>query len=165
LSDDELGALVLGTDQLLLGMNKTRGQFNAYARELRGHKGKMPVVGDKLVCLRNNPDAGLLNGQTWIAKRVVDKGSYLQLSLQNDDGDRIECLSHPHRFRGVPKDFDPRKLREHNDFDYGYALTVHKAQGSQWDHVVLIDEWGLSKRKEWLYTGITRAVESIVVIQ
>jgi len=164
-SDDELGALVLKADQLLLGMNRTRGQFNNYARELLGHVGKMPVVGDKLVCLRNNPDAGLLNGQTWFVGRVVDKGDHLQLGLRNDDGDRVECLSHPHRFLGVSKDFDPRRFREHNDFDYGYALTVHKAQGSQWDRVVLIDEWRMAKRREWLYTGITRAAESITVIQ
>ena len=164
-SDDELGAMVLKADQLLLGMNRTRGQFNAYARELLGRGGKMPVVGDKLVCLRNNPDAGLLNGQTWFVGRVVDKGKHLQLSLCNDDGDRVECLSHPYRFLVVSKNFDPRRFREHNDFDYGYALTVHKAQGSQWDKVVLIDEWRMAKRREWLYTGITRAAESIVVIQ
>jgi exodeoxyribonuclease-5 len=164
-SDEELGKLVLGTDQLLLGMNRTRAEFNRYARDLRGYKGRMPVVGDKLVCLRNNPDAGLLNGQTWFVRRVVDKGGHLQLGLENDDGDRVDCLSHKHRFLGMSKDFDPRKLREFNDFDYGYALTVHKAQGSQWDDVVLVDEWRRDKRKEWLYTGITRAAESITVIQ
>lgn len=164
-SDDELGKLVLETDQLLLGMNRTRGQFNAYARELRGFTSRLPVVTDKLVCLRNNPDAGLLNGQTWVVRRVVDKKSHLQLSLGNEDGDRVECLSHPHRFLGVSKDFDPRRFREHNDFDYGYALTVHKSQGSQWDNVVLIDEWRLAKRREWLYTAITRAAESVTVIQ
>jgi exodeoxyribonuclease-5 len=166
-SDDELGKLILETDQLLLGMNRTRRQFNAYARELRGYNGMMPVVGDKLVCLRNNPDAGLLNGQTWVVKRVVDKKTYLQLGLVGEDGEKTECLSHMHRFLGKDKDkgFDPRRLREFNDFDYGYALTVHKAQGSQWDNVVLIDEWRMDKRKEWLYTAITRAAESIVVIQ
>ncbi len=30
--------------------------------------------------------------------------------------------------------------KRYDDFDYGYALTVHKAQGSQWDHVMLFDE-------------------------
>ena len=98
-------------------------------------------------------------------RRVVDKGGHLQLGLENDDGDRVDCLSHKHRFLGMSEDFDPRRLRELNDFDYGYALTVHKAQGSQWDDVVLVDEWRRDKRREWLYTGITRAAESITVIQ
>ena len=33
-----------------------------------------------------------------------------------------------------------RMRRDSDEFDYGYALTVHKAQGSQWDYVVLFDE-------------------------
>ena len=32
------------------------------------------------------------------------------------------------------------ETRESDEFDYGYALTVHKAQGSQWDNVMLFDE-------------------------
>ena len=30
--------------------------------------------------------------------------------------------------------------RPYDEFDFGYVLTVHKAQGSQWDDVVLFDE-------------------------
>jgi ATP-dependent exoDNAse (exonuclease V) alpha subunit len=53
-------------------------------------------------------------------------------------------------------------------FDFGYALTVHKAQGSQAKRVILFEErskymddimW-----KRWLYTGITRAVEELYII-
>ena len=52
--------------------------------------------------------------------------------------------------------------------DWGYALTVHKAQGSEWDHVLIIDD-GMAKRNgtfraQWLYTAITRASERLTII-
>jgi exodeoxyribonuclease-5 len=51
-------------------------------------------------------------------------------------------------------------------FDFGYALTVHKAQGSEWSNVILIDEYRRrEERKEWLYTGITRAANQITIIR
>ena len=51
-------------------------------------------------------------------------------------------------------------------FDFGYVLTVHKAQGSQWDSVVLFDEsFAFSEgRARWLYTGITRAAKRLTVV-
>jgi exodeoxyribonuclease-5 len=48
----------------------------------------------------------------------------------------------------------------------GYALTVHKAQGSQWDDVVLFDESGVfnENSRRWLYSGLTRAIEKVTVV-
>eukprot|EP01037_Dinobryon_pediforme_P023641 gene23641-25142_t len=56
--------------------------------------------------------------------------------------------------------------RKSDEFDYGYALTVHKAQGSQWDEVVLFDESGAFRehRARWLYTGVTRAAAKLTVV-
>ena len=56
--------------------------------------------------------------------------------------------------------------RESDEFTYGYALTVHKAQGSQWDDIVLFDESYAFRehRSRWLYTGLTRAAERITVV-
>lgn len=49
--------------------------------------------------------------------------------------------------------------------DYGYALTVHKSQGSGFDNVLVIDEYrgGYEFRKKWLYTAITRAKKKVVI--
>jgi exodeoxyribonuclease-5 len=51
--------------------------------------------------------------------------------------------------------------------DYGYCITVHKAQGSQWDSVVVRDEsWCFKEHsKNWLYTAVTRAAKELVVIK
>ena len=53
-----------------------------------------------------------------------------------------------------------------DEFDYGYVLTVHKSQGSQWDDVVLFDESFAfqDSRARWLYTGITRAAKRLSVV-
>ncbi|HEY2136868.1 MAG TPA: ATP-binding domain-containing protein, partial [Xanthobacteraceae bacterium] len=53
-----------------------------------------------------------------------------------------------------------------DEFDFGYVLTVHKAQGSQWDDVVLFDESFAftDSRDRWLYTGITRAAKRLTVV-
>ena len=61
----------------------------------------------------------------------------------------------------------PYALRRNSDeFDFGYALTVHKAQGSQWDDVVLFDESGAfpDNRDRWLYTGVTRAAKRLTIV-
>ncbi|CAM5222635.1 ATP-binding protein OS=Bosea thiooxidans OX=53254 GN=ARD30_09575 PE=4 SV=1 [Bosea thiooxidans] len=72
----------------------------------------------------------------------------------------------PNFFDGTEEEV-PWELRKHTDeFTFGYALTVHKSQGSQWDDVVLFDESYAFRehRARWLYTGLTRAAETITVV-
>jgi len=56
--------------------------------------------------------------------------------------------------------------KPYDEFDYGYVLTVHKSQGSQWDDVVLFDESFAfpDSRERWLYTGVTRAAKRLTVV-
>ena len=60
------------------------------------------------------------------------------------------------------------KTKDMDLFDFGYALTVHKAQGSQAKKVVLFEErFGRQDEdmwRRWLYTGITRAEEELLII-
>ena len=54
------------------------------------------------------------------------------------------------------------------DFTYGYAITVWKAQGSQWNNTILIEEnfpFDKTTHAKYLYTGITRAIKKLVVIK
>jgi exodeoxyribonuclease-5 len=54
------------------------------------------------------------------------------------------------------------------EFTYGYAITGHKAQGSQWSKVVVYEEGFPFVKEEharWLYTCITRAQEKLVLLR
>jgi exodeoxyribonuclease-5 len=53
-----------------------------------------------------------------------------------------------------------------NRFEFGYAISCHKSQGSEFDKVVLFDESYLfGEPEKWLYTGITRAKKKLVIIR
>lgn len=52
------------------------------------------------------------------------------------------------------------------EFAYGYAITCHKAQGSEWDKVLVLEESFPFDKKEharWLYTACTRASEKLLL--
>ncbi len=170
---------MLSFDQILVGKNVTRRQINTRMRELKGYKDRYPVVGEKLICLRNNQEDKLFNGMICYVEEVgkADRtGIELKIRRENDRDDQP-----PTTVRALRAHFDAyydehaldnvrlRDKMECNEFDYGYAITVHKAQGSQWDNVCLIDDgmfdgWGDPiDRKRWMYTGITRAVEKITI--
>ena len=54
------------------------------------------------------------------------------------------------------------------EFAYGYAITCHKAQGSQWDNVLVLEEsfpFTAEEHARWLYTAATRAVEKLVIVR
>lgn len=174
--DLKIGDLA-GFDQVLVGRNHTRNVINRRLREyliqagqvqpLPGEHRHLPSPGDRLVCLRNNHDLGLLNGSIW---RVLDSTPVnedeIGLSLYDEDTDsQVETIAHRHYFEDRQLDWWERRSRD--EFDYGYALTVHKAQGSQWDSVVVVDEGGCfrDKARNWRYTAVTRAAETITVIR
>jgi exodeoxyribonuclease-5 len=80
---------VMKADQILVGQNNTRTKFNTRMRELLGRRGPMPVAGDKLVCLRNNHQRGLLNGSLWFVEAVLESEApeMVRLSLRSESGD------------------------------------------------------------------------------
>lgn len=176
ISKEELRALVLEADQLLCGMNKTRQQFNERVRQLKGMEGYMrpwhPVTGDKLICLKNDREMGLLNGGLWESEGVEWQGGPAGIlglkvrSLDEDDKPPVEIVVPDSFFNGTEGDLDWRVKREANQFTYGYAITVHKSQGSQWDNVLLFDESGVFRddAAKHLYTGLTRAAERVTIV-
>ena len=54
------------------------------------------------------------------------------------------------------------------EFTYGYAITCHKAQGSEWDKVLVIEEkfpFDKTEHARWLYTAATRASDKLVIVK
>jgi exodeoxyribonuclease-5 len=161
--------LVCGTDQILVGRNSTRRGSNLRMRGLLGRSTQddLPIPGDRLVCLRNDYQEGLLNGTIWEVKAtaIIDNTERLDLTVINEEGVEITVESHKHYFQGRGEEIPFYEIREAQCFDYGYALTTHKAQGSQWGSVFIFDEsWVFrASARQWLYTAITRAAERVVV--
>lgn len=158
----------LSFDQMLVGRNATRFLVNRKLRKLRGITDPLPVAGDKLVCLKNNSDEGILNGQLFEVAHVDGiMDQKVQMSVRSDDSDSVVDISaHEHFFLGTQDKLGFFEKKEAEHFDYGYGLTVHKSQGSQWNKVCLLNESFCFKqqRHKWLYTGITRAAEEVSVI-
>jgi exodeoxyribonuclease V len=163
-------ARVLAADQVLVGRNVTRRSYNARLRERRGFQDPLPQADDKLVCLRNNRRKGLFNGGLWIVKErsAARSTGTIALRLKPDEGvgRAVKVTVRRECFTGGLDDLDWIQRKRYDEFDFGYVLTVHKAQGSQWDDVVLFDESFAfpESRERWLYTGVTRAAKKLTVV-
>lgn len=158
----------LTTDQIIVGKNATRHGFNRRCRALLGRTHELPQTGDKVVCLRNDHDEGLLNGQLWEVAETHGLEGYVTMELRSlDEPERLSIVVEAHREPFLAQKVPTWSRRDAQEFDYGYALTCHKSQGSQWDDVVIKDEGAVFRedRNRWLYTAITRAAERVTILQ
>jgi exodeoxyribonuclease-5 len=161
---------VMNADQILVGRNNTRRAYNMRVRQKQHIEDPLPVAGDKLVCLRNNRKKALFNGGLWRVKSRAQSKSQIvtmRVSPDEDFGGRLTKVSvRADCFSGGIEDIPWEQRKPYDEFDYGYVLTVHKSQGSQWDDVVLFDESFAfqDSRARWLYTGITRAAKRLSVV-
>ncbi len=160
---------VLGADQMLVGRNVTRRRKNSRMRCLLGFKGAVPSVGEKLVCLKNNRDRGLLNGELWTVEQLLSTTeASVQMRILTEVGIGSAIVHVPmHFFLGTEDKLDWSRKKYADHFCFGYALTVHKSQGSQWDAVIVFDESQCFRenRARHLYTALTRAARKITVVQ
>ena len=164
-------AQVMAADQVLVGTNRTRRAYNQRIRELNGFRDPMPAAGERLVCLRNDRTKGLINGSLW---RVEALGGivkdFVRMTVRPDDeatAKAVKVAVLKSFFEGTEAELAFPLRRESDEFDYGYALTVHKAQGSQWDDVLLFDESFAFREhsRRWLYTGLTRAAKRLTIVR
>lgn len=163
---------VMSADQILVGRNNTRRAYNTRFRQRQNIEDQFPVAGDKLVCLRNNRKKGLFNGGLWRVKsrntsRSKSRILSMRLSPDEDLGHKVTKVSvRTDCFEGGVEAIAWEQRKPYDEFDFGYVLTVHKSQGSQWDDVVLFDESFAfqESRARWLYTGITRAAKRLSIV-
>ncbi len=180
MSRQEVGpAQMLQGEQVICGTHATRRRLNTAMKKAAGFDADYPTgVGEKIICLRNRHDLGLINGMfltlTEVRTHPHNERAF-RASVQTDDG---TCVSGAQEFwRGEFDDhvrFDPDRHRREwmacrglIQSSWGYAITCHKAQGSQWENVVVFDD-GFGRtaedRKRWLYTAITRAERGLLIL-
>ena len=158
---------------ILCGYNITRVKLNTYIREKLGFDSSLPLVNDRVICLRNNHEKDIYNGMLGVVKNIDEKNERLfSASLKMDYNNKLyEGLIYKEQFNNQQSfNFTGERRRFLNGdlFDFGYALTVHKAQGSQAKRVILFEERFSKMNDEewrrWLYTGVTRAEEELFII-
>ena len=162
-------------DTIITYKNASRDFFAQFFRQERGFDSPYPMKGDKLLCKKNHHGLGLANGQLGVATADVEPpfGNALavQLSFQPDGVERVyedlpvlksSFVKTYDRF-GVlledPKWAHSKFLR----FEYGYAITCHVALGSQFDKIIIHDDWSMNDRARWFYTALTRAVDTCYI--
>lgn len=179
--------MFLTADTILCGTNSTRQNLNIkYRKKVYGEDvPSYPIDGDKIVCLKNNYDyinsAGepLINGQVGIISNIITKNTklYKPELIANfntiDDGVFTSIPMDYNLFtNGEPtinKDNYKKYKKEIKPciFDYGYVLTTWKAQGGEFDKVVVMVEnfpYEKNMRQKFLYTSVTRASKKLIVV-
>lgn len=156
-------------DVVLCGKNTTRVAVNELIRRKRKYTSKdnpqpFPIPGERVVCLRNHREYGLFNGMmaTVEAIRIDDSVAHPEIDVIDDEGK-------PHRGMSfIPEQFGNEEKMDNASrkralFDFGYCITTHRAQGSEWGSVLVLEwihpDWSKAR---WRYTAATRAKNELV---
>jgi exodeoxyribonuclease-5 len=163
---------------------------------MRGY-GETPELGDRIISLSNhwddmsdNQDWALTNGcigiltkydvqRKWIPRYISSSPidvMYADFKLDDGDGFSNIAIDYQQFLTGKPsldgkQAYKLKKAKEAinppYDFAYAYAITCWKAQGSEWDKVLLFEEefpYEKLEHQQYLYTGITRASQKLTLI-
>ncbi len=161
---------------VLCGRNSTRTRLNQSIRAQLGREDLQPEGGERVVCLKNNYDRlyePIYNGMVGVVEeiRAVEPHWYEASINFPEDNRRFDGVISRYQFHApeLIEKVDGLNFREIGQrFDFGYTLTVHKAQGSQAKTVVLFEErfqrMADEEWRRWLYTAVTRARENLYII-
>lgn len=160
----------------LTGFNASRSGINQAIRQTQYRNMAQPETGDQVICLRNNWRKGIYNGMMGTIeslsteKNESDEYHSYKTKIVSEEGSLLYSgliVAEQFGAEGTLQ-LGPKERELVGElFDYGYALTVHKAQGSQAKRVVVIEERSRHTSDEdwsrWLYTAVTRAEEELFV--
>jgi exodeoxyribonuclease-5 len=157
---------------ILCNFNNTRLRLNQAVRRHLGFEGETPQKNDRVICLRNNHTEQIFNGMQGYIKYIKSKSEVAYDTEIDMDGSvryyngviSKDQFNSGTTLNNINRSYKTQGL---DLFDFGYALTVHKAQGSQAKRVILFEERTKHQSdedfKRWLYTAITRAEEKLII--
>jgi exodeoxyribonuclease-5 len=168
--------------QIIVGMNRTRWEITSVLRRMRGIESSAPQEGEPLIVRKNSrehPD--LVNGTFLTSTRNhadLEPGrAQVMISTKDEDGRPYQLNSyqglfeeHLHREKNFStaskKDAFKARMKIHQ-LDFGWVMTCHAAQGSQWRSVIVHDESRVFKEDaaNWMYTAATRAEDELIVVR
>jgi len=157
---------------VLCGYNHTRKKLNNHIRNALGFTSIEPMVNDRVICLRNNHTKKIFNGMLGTIVEIKKKNEdwYLAEIAMDGDARSYKGLISTKQFGSdTALNFTKKRsqIMRGDLFDFGYALTVHKAQGSQAKKVILFEQRFRQMDDEawrrWLYTAVTRAEEELYI--
>lgn len=155
-------------DVVVCGTNRTRRKLNTVIRASKGFQGEIPEVGERVICNKNTVanDTYIANGELFDVVMVFPNKNSVKL--------QVRSIDNPNKVVSVEVDNDmflceqrsPKNLSNDKlvDFVFAYAVTCHRLQGSEVDHLLFVDE-NVSfflDQKKYRYTGVTRAAKSIM---
>lgn len=146
---------------VICAFNFQRRKINELVRATLKRPKEKPAVGDPLMCLRTDYKVGIYNGEQVTITAVISDNEWEVIDSVGQsrtiDGeiDIDGSLSSEDRPLGAPV-----------LFDFAYAITAHKAQGSEWPHVIVLDPGDDSKfdLPRWRYTAATRAAKRLTYV-
>jgi exodeoxyribonuclease-5 len=159
-------------DEILCGTNALRISLNRLVRIHKGFSGDLPNKGEKLICLKNNYDVGIVNGLQGYIREInsidMDNG-FMDIEFEGEDGTCIKSLRISIGIF-IPQILEDSlmeiKCSKYEKFDFGYVVTVHKSEGSEWNNVLYIESrFGGGNMRAMHYTAVTRASERLVIIK
>lgn len=165
-------------DTIIAGKNSVRDDINNHIRhQVRGIKSKLPIIGDKLICRQNDWDRSvegniyLTTGMTGIVTdvhRSLGGNRYMSIDFLPEISDE-EFFNLQLDTKYIQMGYEDRRLygfSRYEKFEYGYCVTCHACQGSQYDRVLFINQWfhDADLTKKIQYTAITRAIYSVDIV-
>ncbi len=157
---------------ILCNFNNTRLRLNQAVRKYKEFEEQTPMRNDRVICLRNNHEKYIYNGMQGFIKNIKTKNELAyEVEIEMDGLDKNysgliskDQFNSPTTLNNINRSYKTQGL---DLFDFGYALTVHKAQGSQAKKVVLFEERTKHQSdddfRRWLYTAVTRAEEELLI--
>lgn len=165
---------LFGVDQIICAKNTTRQFMNDKIRLSKHLEPKTFVQDEKIIVLRNNLNEAVFNGMILFVKKIIREeqvGKFTKhlvwtCDCEDEIGKHYELPIWQVPYKNpelIRKDtFIPREVVYST---YGYVITCHKSQGSEWDKLMVFDEWmppRIWDMKRWRYTAITRAAKQLI---